>query len=396
MAKLENAVDKMQERIEKTLYDKYFSMYKIAIDFLKKEDVLLYGGTAINSIFPKKYKFYGEFELPDLDMFSNNARSVANRLVKTYTKYNTKHDDVYIATVKEALHPGTWKVMVNGAPIADISQISKDSYRKLKENSLLGDIGLHVSNKEFLRMTLYILMSQPMDSHRWGKVFERLVSFNKLFPIKFKQVKQLQDDNEIIKDKQTKEIIEYLKTKEYIIFGANDVFMKMALTAKIGMDMKDNHDMCVYILVDDIETRVREILKDLNIENKDLYTCERINPADDFLSEHTYITLNGKRVIGVFSTGNVCLNYIHYKGLRIGTLHTILRMLYSMYFSSYNTIDKDVITGLMNMMVYIQSKSKTTKGILNQFVTECYGDQPMIFTLRKDQFVRMLNQRKKK
>jgi hypothetical protein len=405
---LEAIVEKMQERIQKEMYDKYYSLYAIAIKFLQKEDVLMYGGTAINTIFPKKDKFYGDFELPDLDCFSTQAKSVADRLVAEYKK----HDKSHVSTVRGALHDGTWKVMVNGAPIADISQISKASFKKLSNGAMEGDLGIKVPNLEFLRMTLYILMSQPIDSHRWTKVYERLVLFNKLYPVKAPECEAPKAGKAAPEDKTPKKsiktIFEYLKSTPYIVFGANNLFINIASLAKTKVnsvsDVVEAGEDCVYILVDskkELKETVEDIAKDLNKlhdksrePNDPKFTAsDKVFPSDDFISEHAFINCGDRKVMGVFSTGDVCLNYVPHNGVRVGTLHTIIRMLYSMYFSSYATLPLSTIKCLMSVMVTIQAKSlrkgSQQHGVLNQFVTDCYGDQPRIFTLRRDQFMRL-------
>jgi len=55
---------KKQDSIQQHQYEKYISLFEIAIKFLKKQDrVLMYGGTAINSLMPKRYKFYGIYRI---------------------------------------------------------------------------------------------------------------------------------------------------------------------------------------------------------------------------------------------------------------------------------------------------------------------------------------------
>ena len=58
-----------QDEINKQNYEKYYYLFELAFKVLRKHKVLLYGGTAINEILPKRYKIYGEYELPDIDVY---------------------------------------------------------------------------------------------------------------------------------------------------------------------------------------------------------------------------------------------------------------------------------------------------------------------------------------
>ena len=65
LKKIKSMAEKKALELEELQYEKYNVYFKSAIKFLKKEKVLMYGGSAINDLMPAKYKFYSERSLPD-------------------------------------------------------------------------------------------------------------------------------------------------------------------------------------------------------------------------------------------------------------------------------------------------------------------------------------------
>ena len=81
------AVDKAEQNVKKRKVNSPIIKKIISIveKFIKKNQLIVYGGTAINSILPVKDQFYNkEIELPDYDFFSidafNDAKKLANNL----------------------------------------------------------------------------------------------------------------------------------------------------------------------------------------------------------------------------------------------------------------------------------------------------------------------------
>ena len=179
---LRNAVDnaeKMQK--QKTINSPIIKkIIKIVEEFLKDNELLCYGGTAINNILPENEQFYNKsIEIPDYDFFSPNAVSDAKKLADIYFKAG--FDEV---EAKAGIHTGTYKVFVNFIPIADITQIHEVLFKSLSKDSIEVN-KIHYVPANFLRMSAYLELSRPEgDISRWEKVMKRLVLLNKYYPIK--------------------------------------------------------------------------------------------------------------------------------------------------------------------------------------------------------------------
>ena len=126
------------------------NIYSITIDFIKKERVCVYGGTAINNILPKKDQFYdSNINLPDYDFFSSEAMVMAKKLAKEY--FNKGYTNV---EAKSGVYKNTYKIFVNYIPVADITQMDSKLFNEIMKDAIVkNDINYAPAN--FLRMLLY-------------------------------------------------------------------------------------------------------------------------------------------------------------------------------------------------------------------------------------------------
>ena len=88
--------------------------------------MVCYGGTAINNILPVEDQFYDKtIELPDYDFFSPKPLEHARELADIYFKGCSEEVEA-----KSGVHAGTFKVFVNYIPVADITYIVPELYKK--------------------------------------------------------------------------------------------------------------------------------------------------------------------------------------------------------------------------------------------------------------------------
>lgn len=180
--RLQAAVDKAQERIdyESAHNEELLKALDVIAAFIRRRKRVCYGGTAMNAILPDSMKFYDpEHDLPDYDFYTPDAAADVAEIVADLKAAGFK--DVYH---KVGIHEGTKKILVNFAPVADISSIDKNLFHVLYRRSILKD-GIHYTDPDILRMMMYLELSRPRGMvERWKKVFERLELVNRAFPIK--------------------------------------------------------------------------------------------------------------------------------------------------------------------------------------------------------------------
>lgn len=379
LKKIENLADEKEQEIKRNYYLKYNHFYKIAIKTLKKYDVLLYGGTAINELFPKKYKFYSKEELPDIDIFCTEYEPIALDILSTYNKQGYK-----LTTIKEALHPNTYKIMVEGLQLIDITVVDPMIYETLKKNTYKTKLGLTTVNIDYLKYSMHDILSKPLDSFRWTKVFQRLVRFYEVFPIdtgcSFTIDKYYVTVPEAVKE----HILDVSKKLKLISFGwdiirmyiqEDDTIAKKYKTFLAPLEQPEN--MAVqYLIVDkNIDAAVKKFTQ---------LTIESVYPGDYILPKYYVLKYQDKRCLYIFESDK-CVSYLKYKNKTLLSIHSLIAQLYAMFLS---TGEKDLYCVCQILTVLQMNNALSTRKLFQQFILNCYGFQKGLVTLRKERFER--------
>jgi hypothetical protein len=148
--------------------------------FIKKHELVCYGGTAINNILPEEAQFYDKkTEIPDYDFYSPNALEHAKDLADEF--YENGFSEV---EAKSGMHHGTYKVFVNFVGIADITQLDPTLFKNIRADAIKVD-GILYAPPNLLRMGMYLELSRPEgDVSRWEKVSKRLALLNQHNPLR--------------------------------------------------------------------------------------------------------------------------------------------------------------------------------------------------------------------
>ena len=165
---------------KKTNDPKMKDIIAIVERFIKKNELVCYGGTAINNILPEPAQFYDKkTEIPDYDFYSPNALDHAKDLADVF--YENGFSEV---EAKSGMHHGTYKVFVNFVGIADITQLDPTLFKNIRADAIKVD-GILYAPPNLLRMGMYLELSRPEgDVSRWEKVSKRLALLNKYHPLK--------------------------------------------------------------------------------------------------------------------------------------------------------------------------------------------------------------------
>ena len=179
---VKQAVETIATRIgaKKTNDPKMKDIIAIVERFIKKHDLVCYGGTAINNILPELAQFYDKkTEIPDYDFYSPKALEHAKDLADEF--YENGFSEV---EAKSGMHHGTYKVFVNFVGIADITQLDPTLFKNIRADAIKVD-GILYAPPNLLRMGMYLELSRPEgDVSRWEKVSKRLALLNKHHPLK--------------------------------------------------------------------------------------------------------------------------------------------------------------------------------------------------------------------
>jgi hypothetical protein len=382
LAILRIAVDKAGEKIKKRIANSQdiIEIIKIVENFIKRKNLICYGGTAINNILPKTEQFYNkDVEIPDYDFFSHNALNDAKELTDIY--YKNGFLDV---EAKSGQHHGTYKVYVNYMPIADISYIPKEIYNALLKESIRV-AGILYAPPNFLRMSMYLELSRPAgDTSRWEKVLKRLTILNKNYPLTTIDCDNIDFQREMSDKTHENEIYETVKKtlidQDVVFFGGYAISLySQYMPEKLKTKLKKIADFDV-LSNNPEETAeiVKERLKDININNVKIIQRQAVG---EIVPEHFEIKVGNDTIAFIYKP-IACHSYnvINIGGnkVRIATIDTMLSF-YLAFLYTNREYFKEFSERILCMSKYlfeVQQKNRLEqKGLLKRFSITCIGYQ---------------------
>ena len=367
------------------------TIISIIENFLQNNNVICYGGTAINNILPKKDQFYNkDYDLPDYDFFAPNALDLAKKLADVYYKKGFTNVEA-----KSGVHAGTYKVFVDYMAIADITQLDKEIFDSLNNEAIKVD-GIKYASANYLRMAAYLELSRPEgDSSRWEKVHKRLGLLNKHYPIDKKICnisgfirKFEQPTNEI--DMSELNII-YNTIKDSAISQGLVFFGGFALYAYGKYLPKyQKNELIKYpdfdVLAIDADKAANTIKDALEKKGVNNIIINKVAGIGEIISEHYEVVVNNESVVFVYAT-LACHSYniikINNRNVKIATIDTMFSFYLAFLFGKRSNYDTHRILCIAQYLYYIQSQNRLSKkGVFRRFSVDCYGDQANLEYLR--------------
>ena len=395
LAILRLAVDKAEEKMGKRIVqsDDIKKIIIILENFIKKKNLIAYGGTAINNILPKEDQFYNkEVEVPDYDCFTMDGLNDAIELADLY--YKEGFTDV---EAKAGQHHGTFKVYVNYMAIADLTNLPKEIFMSLKKDAIRV-AGILYAPPNFLRMSMYLELSRPAgDISRWEKVLKRLTVLNKHYPTTSLNCNEVDFQREMEDKTHEDEIYESVKNtlinQGVVFFGGFAISMYSQYMPK-DLQHKLEKIADFDVLSHDPETTceiVKERLKDAGIKNVKVTKRENVG---EIVPVHYEIKVGNDIVAFVYEPiGCHSYNVINFKGqkVKIATIDTMLSFYLAFLYTNrpYYTEFSDRILCMSKFLFDVQQKNRLSqRGLLKRFSITCYGHQQSVEEMRAEKAVK--------
>jgi hypothetical protein len=408
LAILRQAVDKAEEvQGEKKISSAETKKIITIIEtFIKKKDVICYGGTAINNILPKQDQFYNkDIEMPDYDFYSSNALEDAKELANIY--YESGFIEV---EAKAGQHHGTYKVFVNFTPVADITYMPKELFQAVKRDGIRVG-GILYAPPNLLRMGMYLELSRPDgDVSRWEKVLKRLALLNKHYPLKGKeclhidfQRKMGTGDSDSYDKKTTEEIYETVKRtfmeQDVVFFGGYALSMYSQYMPKNLQHKLEKIPDFDVLSEDPLLTAqiVKERLLDVGI--KDVKIIKR--PGIGEIIAPNYEIKIGRDAVAFIYEPLACHSYNEIKEdgyeVKIATIDTILSFYLAFLYANRPYYDVDRILCMSIFLFDVQEKNRLTQnGLLKRFSLSCMGHQTTVEEMRSEKSKKFMELKDKK
>ena len=146
-------------------------LFNLLIKFIKLNKLILYGGTAINIYLPDNKKIYNDIDIPDYDLYTNNAIKTGKKLINLISQHNFK----YVQMRQSLFNIKTFKIFVENIPLCDITEVSNIDYNiYLSTSNKIQN--LNILNQHLLIYNMLIELSQPnLSYYRWEKVYNRYI-----------------------------------------------------------------------------------------------------------------------------------------------------------------------------------------------------------------------------
>ena len=364
-------------------------MITILENFIKRKNLICYGGTAINNILPKEDQFYDKnVEVPDYDFFTKNSLDDAKELADIY--YNEGFTDV---EAKSGQHHGTYKVFVNFIPVADLTQLPKEIFDSLHKESIRV-AGILYAPSNFLRMSMYLELSRPVgDTSRWEKVLKRLTLLNKHHPMTQINCNDIDYQREM--ENKDKEDVIYENVKNTLINQGVVFFGGFALSLYSRYMPKQTQKKLQKIADFDVlsnepETTaeiVKERLKDIDVKNIKIIKHE---PVGEIVPEHYEVRVGNDSIVFIYKP-IACHSYnvifIDKQKIKIATIDTMLSFYLAFLYTNraYFNEFSDRILCIAKFLFEVQQKNRLQqKGLLKRFSITCYGHQESLEEMRAE------------
>jgi hypothetical protein len=419
---LRNAVDKIESRSGKKVAQspEVKKIIGCVERFLREKKLVCYGGTAINSILPEKYRFYNnDIEVPDYDFYSPNALEDSKELADIF--FNMGYNEV---ESKSGSHPGTFKVFVNFIPVADITHMEPALFSVLAAKSYIKH-GIRYAPTNFLRMAMYLELSRPEgDVSRWEKVLKRLTLLNKVYPMKLVNCSRFEmemqnpnnrnnanpnetrmpesksssnsssksnsNSNSNYKrvDKKIYDITQKVLMNSSVVFigGFADILYSKYLPKN------DRHKLSKQPEFDVLSNNPEELAKLIKLTLKtngfDKITIEKMPAIGEIILDHYKVAVDSN-IVALIYKPTACHSYntikLNTQIIKVASIDTMLMFYLAFSYAKRYYYNRDRLLCLAGILFYIQNKNRLSQsGLLKRFGSSCYGKQETIESLRRD------------
>lgn len=378
--------------------------YAIGIieNFLMKRKRVCYGGTAINALLPKALKFYDvETSLPDYDFFTPTPEKDIQEIVAELQKAGFQE-----VVQKVGIHEGTFKILVNFTPLADITEQDPFLYKVIFDRSVEKN-GIHYCDPDILRMLMYLELSRPRGQvDRWEKVFERLTLLNTAFPVRQCKASTEQLVGRVhIPMIVRNTILNYVLDKNRILVGADvvalyDWMLKKSYQKKPSIQwFLRKNGMMIFMSPEAIKDafELKQMLGSESIEIQTLRGNRDIVPERVIVSFRGYPFAIIVQEVACHSYNEIPLR--SGRKLRVGTLETLLTLYYTMtFFTQDESIMQFLLFCLCNRLIEMRERLARLgdRAPVPLFSIECSGYQKGYATLLKEKFLRIIKEKKKR
>lgn len=400
-SEIKNYISTITKNTSNTKKKYYEKAFLIVNEWLEENNILAFGGYALNELLPSTTKIYGEDELYDIDCYSSNPIRHAKILVK-----KMEQNGYFYNQISKGLNNNVYKIFVDFVNIVDISFIPQKTFKQLYsisnqdyKDNLNFKKGIKYIPLSFLFYSFNREFSSPSADFRWAKVYKRYSIFKKhytdtnkstLLAAKERDIETIETKTKHVVD-LIDNILKYMKENSIPITGTHAV--NLLTSGKI----KCNCTPYISVYSDEPKKLANEI-KGYNTNYE--FTSKEIDGivptyVDKYIQ--LFVKIEGKQieVLRILDNRGFCFSTVKKKGFTINTVTGILANLYAQYIwefkKTYNLNDNTCIVknldnaDLTRVIAEFESWSNTNKMNVNIHMNvNCYGSAKRFISMKKD------------
>lgn len=359
---LESVINKKQDEDKIEIYNKHIAVFSIIEEFIIENNLIIYGGAALNALLPKKNKFYGNYDLPDYDVFCVNPKEKGIELANILKKKGYKYIEF-----KDAIHKGTYKLFVDFMAVLDLTETPVKFYEYMRKHAEKDpETNILICPIELLKWSLYNEMASPKSSiHRWSKLFKRISVINKNIKLKDKPIIQKIDNEYFFSKNQIKEFINIINKSNntsFIIIGdfAINYYTKLIKKMKYLEILSEEPEKLINIF--------STVFNNIKVK--------KTTKIFEFVSQRYILYNSDNKIFAIIHkiSENKCYSYSYESNIKsnIGTIDTVMTFLYSSYIEKqYKNLNNN--ENLYNILSFENIIKLFYKNPRYRFNTECIG-----------------------
>ncbi len=384
-------LDRLEEEAMRIKLDKYEPtrqeidrVYNEIYNFIRKNNRIVYGGYAQNSLIKVKNKedvFYKDTDIADIEFYSPDPIGDMMDICDILKSKNYKYVEG-----KEGVHNETYKIFVNFINYCDISYLAPNIFNNcpsIKVNDM------HMTHPHFMLIDAYRVYNDPMTSYfRLKKTFVRFNKLIKYYPFNENMIYNKFEFTTKMDKKNIDSILKFIRkniihNNKLIVIGhyAFNQLMKLS-----NAPTTYTIDTTFYQLIStNYEKDINNITNILIRRYKNIKT-KKYNPFSQFLGKSTEFYINDDLVLRVYDNNDRCTvyRYSDKKKTYFGTYQLIFMYILIQYILGIIRKNKfiEMMYGSMIMRLikardkYLEENGKTVldKTIFQEFTFECIGE----------------------
>jgi hypothetical protein len=361
----------------------------ITRDYISDNQIILYGGMAMNMYLPKKYQFYTEYDIPDYDGLIFDATNYAKRFGELLKKkkYN------YIL-VRKALHEGTYTTTWEFKTVADFTELDKVSYNDLLKRATVVDT-MKICPLNLIKSSGYIELCMPESSlFRWSKIHHRLSLLEKHHKVKssYKMKNLFLGEKHNKLDKVLDVILKYVIQAKLPLVGVKAImyYLKKDIWSHTTLD-NFRYISCVSDTISETVDSVTKLLTSLNVEFIVLPESRLSSLMTPKVNIDIIFGNTSYKLMSIHNASTRCVSYVEVpcKASKIRVV-SVFYILYTLYFYLYH-FEANVKDVCNKQTEYVVSRLLEKNNNKSMFSTTCVGHFQSVSAVKKNRLDKNIN-----